>query len=185
MYAQEQDGTYHLYTGIDDGSGKMSWTAQTLTDAGQLEQYDAQASMDLYLDNAASFQENGTETVENEEAVRYDGVISNDSLNEVLTATGMMDQLSGLGVDGATVGSMLTDLGDMPVSIWVGQESGMPVKCNVDLTTVMQSIMTKALESAGSGETVTMESVQISIVIRNINGVERIEIPQEALDSAA
>ena len=61
----------------------------------------------------------------------------------------------------------------------------MPVKCNVDLTTVMQSIMTKALESAGSGETVTMESVQISIVIRNINGVERIEIPQEALDSAA
>lgn len=185
LYAQEQDGTYHLYTGIDDGSGKMSWTAQTLTDAGQLEQYDAQASMDLYLDNAASFQENGTETVENEEAVRYDGVISNDSLNEVLTATGMMDQLSGLGVDGATVGSMLTDLGDMPVSIWVGQESGMPVKCNVDLTTVMQSIMTKALESAGSGETVTMESVQISIVIRNINGVERIEIPQEALDSAA
>ena len=53
------------------------------------------------------------------------------------------------------------------------------------MTTVMQSIMTKALESAGSGETVTMESVQISIVIRNINGVERIEIPQVALASAA
>lgn len=185
MYVKEEDGVYTVYAGTDDGSGNITWSAQAMTDVQQLEQYNAQDSMDLYLNSAANFQENGTETINGKEAVRYDGVIGNDSLNEVITSTGVMDQFSGLGLDSATIESMLTDIGDLPVSIWIDQDSGVPVKYDMDMTEMMQTMMTKAMESAGSTDVITVDTVLFSMIIRSIDSIESIEIPQEALDSAA
>ena len=65
-----------LYTGMDDGSGNITWTAQTMENVDQLKQYDTQATMELYLSTGSSFQEAGTETVEGKEAVRYDGPVA-------------------------------------------------------------------------------------------------------------
>lgn len=38
---------------------------------------------------------------------------------------------------------MLTDLGDLPISVWVEKESNLPVKYEMDMTAIMQSIMTR------------------------------------------
>lgn len=185
MYMKEDNGVYSLYTGMDDGSGNITWTAQTMENVDQLKQYDTQATMELYLNTGSSFQEAGTETVEGKEAVRYDGVITNDSFNELFEATGILDQFSTLGVNEETAKSMLTDLGDLPLSIWVEKDSGLPVKYDMDMTAMMQSIMTKAMEAAGSTETITIETVHMTMLVHGIDNVESIEIPQEALDAAA
>ncbi len=185
MYMKEENGAYSLYTGIDDGSGNITWTAQTMENLDQLKQYNAQDTMELYLNTGSNFQENGTETVEGKEAVRYDGVITNDSFNELFEATGILDQFSSLGVNAETAKSMLTDLGDLPLSIWVEKDSGLPVKYDMDMTAMMQSIMTKAMEATGSTESVTMETVHMTMLMHGIDNVESIEIPQEALDAAA
>ena len=68
MYMKEENGAYSLYTGMDDGSGNITWTAQTMENVDQLKQYDTQATMELYLSTGSSFQEAGTETVEGKEA---------------------------------------------------------------------------------------------------------------------
>ena len=185
MYMKEENGAYSLYTGMDDGSGNITWTAQTMENVDQLKQYDTQATMELYLSTGSSFQEAGTETVEGKEAVRYDGVITNDSFNELFESTGILDQFSSLGVNEETAKSMLTDLGDLPLSIWVEKDSGLPVKYDMDMTAMMQSIMTKAMEAAGSTETITIETVHMTMLVHGIDNVESIEIPQEALDAAA
>lgn len=185
MYMKEENGAYSLYTGMDDGSGNITWTAQTMENLDQLKQYNAQDTMELYLNTGSNFQENGTETVEGKEAVRYDGVITNDSFNELFEATGILDQFSSLGVNAETAKSMLTDLGDLPLSIWVEKDSSLPVKYDMDMTTMMQSIMTKAMEAAGSTETITIETVHVTMLVHGIDNVESIEIPQEALDAAA
>lgn len=114
MYMKEENGAYSLYTGMDDGSGNITWTAQTMENVDQLKQYDTQATMELYLSTGSSFQEAGTETVEGKEAVRYDGVITNDSFNELFESTGILDQFSSLGVNEETAKSMLTDLAICP-----------------------------------------------------------------------
>ena len=106
--------------------------------------------MELYLKSGSNFQENGTETIEGKETVRYDGVITNECFNEVFTSTGVLDQFSSLGVDAETAQSMLTDLGDLPISVWVEKESNLPVKYEMDMTAIMQSIMTKTMEAADS-----------------------------------
>ena len=141
--------------------------------------------MELYLSTGSSFQEAGTETVEGKEAVRYDGVITNDSFNELFESTGILDQFSSLGVNEETAKPMPTVLGDRPLSIWVEKGSGLPVKYDMDMTAMMQSIMTKAMEAAGSTETITIETVHMTMLVHGIDNVESIEIPQEALDAAA
>ncbi len=185
MYMTEEEGAYQLYVGTDDGSGATTWAAQSVPDADQMKQYDTQANMELYLKSGSNFQENGTETIEGKETVRYDGVITNECFNEVFTSTGVLDQFSSLGVDAETAQSMLTDLGDLPISVWVEKESNLPVKYEMDMTAIMQSIMTKTMEAADSTETITVESVYMTMLIHGIDNVESIEVPQEALDAAA
>ena len=65
------------------------------------------------------------------------------------------------------------------------KESNLPVKYEMDMTAMIQSIMNKTMEAAGSTETVTMESVYMTMLIHDIDNVESIEVPQEALDAAA
>lgn len=185
MYMTEEEGAYQLYVGTDDGSGATTWAAQSVPDADQMKQYDTQANMELYLKSGSNFQENGTETIEGKETVRYDGVITNECFNEVFTSTGVLDQFSSLGVDAETAQSMLTDLGDLTISVWVEKESNLPVKYEMDMTAIMQSIMTKTMEAADSTETITVESVYMTMLIHGIDNVESIEVPQEALDAAA
>ncbi len=185
MYMTEEEGAYQLYVGTDDGSGATTWAAQSVPDADQMKQYDTQANMELYLKSGSNFQENGTETIEGKETVRYDGVITNECFNEVFTSTGVLDQFSSLGVNAETAQSMFTDLGDLPISVWVEKESNLPVKYEMDMTAMMQSIMTKTMEAAGSTEAVTVESVYMTMLIHGIDNVESIEVPQEALDAAA
>lgn len=185
MYMTEEAGAYQLYVGMDDGNGATTWAAQSVPNADQMKQYDTQSNMELYLKSGSSFQENGTETIEGKETVRYDGVITNEDFNEVFTSTGVMDQFSSLGVNAEMAQSMLTDLGDLPISVWVEKESNLPVKYEMDMTAMIQSIMNKTMEAAGSTETVTMESVYMTMLIHDIDNVESIEVPQEALDAAA
>lgn len=186
MYAQDKDGSYVIYSGMDVGTGTMTWTSQTLGSMEDLMQYDAQASMDLYISSADSFKENGTESINGAETVRYDGIISQEAMNEVMTASGVMKQFSALGMDTSEITEMLANLGDLPISIWVEKESGLPVQYTMDMTTMMQTMMEKALASeAAEGEdaTVTVNKVLISMTMSNFNGVEKIVIPEEALNA--
>lgn len=188
MYAQDKDGAYVLYSGMDMGTGTMTWTSQTVGSMKDLMQYDAQASMDLYISSADSFKENGTESINGTEAVRYDGVISEKALNDVMTASGVMKQFSSLGMETAEITEMLTNLGDLPISIWVEKESGLPVQYTMDMTTMMQTMMEKAISSEAAagqstGDTVTVNKVLISMTMSNFNGVDKIVIPEEALNA--
>ena len=67
----------------------------------------------------------------------------------------------------------------------IEKESNLPVKYEMDMTAIMQSIMTKTMEAADSTETITVESVYMTMLIHGIDNVESIEVPQEALDAAA
>ena len=121
MYMTEEAGAYQLYVGMDDGNGATTWAAQSVPNADQMKQYDTQANMELYLKSGSSFQENGTETIEGKETVRYDGVITNEDFNEVFTSTGVMDQFSRNGTvhahrSGRSAHQRLGGKGEQPAS---------------------------------------------------------------------
>ena len=183
MYLVQDGSSYTMYTGMDNGDGTMSWSKDTLDDLGDIAQYNGKASMDIYLENGSNFKEIGAEDVDGVSAVRYDGIISQDSLKSVMDTSGVLEQYESLGLEGME--DLLDEMGDLPVSIWLDPDSDLPVKYEMDMTQMMQNMMNKLLaeeeETADIGFTV--DKCVISMVCSDYNTVSNIEIPEEALNA--
>lgn len=182
MYMEAKDGKYIIYTGMET-DGKTTWQKKEQQDAKIMQQYDAKASFDMYMKNANSFKENGTEEINGKNAARYDGVISNDSISEVIDSSGLLNQLSSIGISADNLSEILKDCGDLNVSIWLDDDS-MPVKYEINMTKMMQSIMKSALKGQEGSEDITIGKTIISAAIKDVNNVETFEIPQDVIDSA-
>ena len=184
MFVVQDGSSYTMYTGMDNGDGTMSWAKESLDDLGNIAQYNGKASMDIYLENGSNFKEVGTEDVNGVSAVRYDGVITQDSLQAVMEASGVLEQYETLGLEGME--DLLSEMGDLPVSIWLDPDTDLPVKYEMDMTEMMQNMMNKLLaeeeETADVGFTV--DKCVIVMVCSDYNAVSTIEIPQEALDAS-
>lgn len=183
MYVVQDGSSYTMYTGMDNGDGTMSWSKDTLDDLGDIAQYNGKASMDIYLENGSNFKEIGAEDVDGVSAVRYDGVISQDSLKSVMDTSGVLEQYESLGLEGME--DLLDEMGDLPVSIWLDPDSDLPVKYEMDMTQMMQNMMNKLLaeeeETADIGFTV--DKCVITMVCSDYNTMSNIEIPEEALNA--
>ena len=176
MYVKEENGSYLTATGIPDADGTVTWETASMDSLSQLESLDGKASMDLYLTSASGFAEGATETVEGVEATRYDGVISGENLEEVLEASGVLSQMEGLGLGDVT--TMFSGLGDLPVSIWVAKETYYPIKYEMDMAEMMQSILENALkQEMGMDVGLTLDKMSVSMVLRDFDQVGEIEIP--------
>ena len=182
MYLVQDGDSYTMYTGMDDGDGNISWSKETLDDLGDIAQYNGKESMKIYLENGSSFTEAGTEEVAGVTATRYDGVITQDSLNAVMEASGVLEQYEALGLEGME--DLLSDMGDLPVSIWIDPDTDLPVKYEMDMTAMMQSMISKMLAEEGEGEDTDFTVDKCSIVMI-CTDIDAIEIPEEALNAAS
>lgn len=184
MY-MDYDGTNATtYMSADGGT---SWMKQTVEGVGDFEQYDAEASLGLYVDNADSFAEAGTETINGSEATRYDGLIGEDALKEVLDTSGMDEQLAGLNLSPEDMASFFEGIGDIPISIWVDKAELIPVKYEMDMTQMMQIMMDNMMSAMGeeaAGVALTVDVMAISMEMSDYNSVENFEIPEAAKNAA-
>lgn len=176
MYADEVDGSTTLYMNMMD-----TWYKQTVP-AEQLAEYDTQENMNTYLDGSSSLKEAGTEQVNGADATRYDGIISGDALKETMETSGALENLRPM-LEGTNIQAeeIYKDLKDISVSIWIDTE-GYPVKCEMDMTDMMQSLMTKIMEAGGATEeqNVNVDVMKVSITSKNFNNATDFEIPEEA-----
>lgn len=175
MYVQEENGQYTSY--LYDGS---SWISSVM-DLGDLEQYDAQQSMDLYLQSGADYAHQGTEEVNGVTADKYSGVIRGDALEEVLAASGAGDSMSAT-LGGTDLSQLYSDLGDLPITVWVDRESGYPVRYTMDMTAMMQGMLdTLAAGGDGTDVAVTVEKMALTMDCSAYNSAADFDIPAEAL----
>lgn len=182
MYVVEEDGLATTYVGADMGDGNMIWQKQIM-DMEQMEQYDAQASFDLYMSSAENFQEQGVETINDVKATRYDGVIKGDAMSEVLTSSGMLAQMSSLGISLEQVEALFGEMGDLTVSIWVDKANYLPVKYELDMTDMMQKMIDAVLNETEEPIGLTVDLMFMSMTIVGVNDVEEIVIPEAALQA--
>lgn len=178
MYAAMDGDNYTVY--LYDGT---AWTTQA-ADVSALQQYDAQESMNLYLESADDYTQDGTEEINGSTANKFTGVIRGDALEEVLAASGATSSLES-SVGDLDLADLYSDLGDLPVTVWVDQESGYPVRYAMDMTEMMQGIMEKAMAASGSetdtSAMVTMDKVTMVMDCFNFDNAADFEIPEEAL----
>ena len=181
-YMVSGDDALTMYSCLDMGDGP-TWIREDVTDMTSLSQYDAKASLDLYLKSAQSFREVGAETVGDYEAVRYDGVIKGDDLDEVLETSGVLEQLSNLGIEESA--DLLTDICDLPISIWIDQATSFPVKYEMDMSDLMQTMLGKMAETDESVSGITVDKLIVSMVVTGVDCVDEIVVPEEALNATS
>ncbi|HJF52501.1 MAG TPA: hypothetical protein K8V27_06260 [Butyricicoccus pullicaecorum] len=183
LYIMSEDDTANVYMQMGG-----QWIKQSVTEA-ELGQYDAADSLELYLDSAADFAEAGTEQVGGADATKFTGVIKGDKLYDVIEESGVLSSLGQTGTDVSedAIKSMLSELGDLPMSVWINAD-GYPVQYEMDMSQMIDSILQKALEMEGAadqGMTMTVSKAAMSLTCSNFNAVEDFELPAEAQNATA
>ena len=183
LYIMSEDDTANVYMQMGG-----QWIKQSVTEA-ELGQYDAADSLELYLDSAADFAEAGTEQIGGADATKFTGVIKGDKLYDVIEESGVLSSLGQTGTDVSedTIKSMLSELGDLPMSVWINAD-GYPVQYEMDMSQMIDSILQKALEMEGAadqGMTMTVSKAAMSLTCSNFNAVDDFELPAEAQNATA
>ena len=176
MYAEEAEGKLRTYMYSAD-----TWYAQTM-EIGDLGQYDAEASMELYLNNIESFTATAEEDINGTKTTRIEGIIARDAMEEAIQNSGVADSAASLGVTEEQMQEMYADMGDLPIVLWIDAE-GYVLKYEMDMTEMMQKIMDTAMGAVGETETepsVSITKTSISMICSDFNNVEEIVIPAEA-----
>lgn len=183
VYAEAaEDGTYTMY--LYDGE---SWTVQNVENAA-VEQYDARGNMLANMDSSYHYVAAGTEQVDGANAYKYTGKITGDDLNETMISSGALDSFSSLGIDESQLESMMTDLGEIPVTMWIDEATLYPVKYEMDMTAAMDKLMANMLEAMGdqaSGLTISIPKLKVTMTCSNFNAATAFEIPEEAKAAVA
>lgn len=178
IYAEEaEEGSYTMY--MSDGANWYSTTA----DPEDLDQYEVNQNMSAYIKSASSFKQEGTETVDGVSAYKYTGVITGENMKDVMLESGALDSLSTLGVDDSQLEDMLSDLGDIPVTLWISEEELYPVRYDMDMTAIMDGLMQSVVESLGEqaeGLTMSIPEMTLTMTCSHFNNATPFSIPDEA-----
>ena len=178
MYAVEQDGHLHTYMSSMD-----TWYAETL-ELGQLDQYNAEENMDLYLDNITSMKAEGEEDINGAKAMKISGIITGDAMEEAIAGSGLTASAESMGITEEMLAAVYQELKDLPVSLWIDAE-GYVVKYELDMTEMMQKIMDASMKAMGAAESdisMDIEKMMISMICSEFNAVEEIIIPADAMN---
>lgn len=183
VYAETgEDGTCTMY--MTDGT---AWQSQSV-EMDALAQYDAASSMNEYLSDAYTYEAAGKEQVDGADAYKYTATMTGDDVKETLLSTGALDSFqSSLSVDSSQLESMMTDLGDITIDLWIDAESFYPVKYEMDMTSVMDALIKAMAESmADQAEGLSMSIPKMKMVMNcsNYNAAEDFTVPDEAKSAA-
>lgn len=181
-YSETVDGELTTYTSVDNG---RSWEKLT-AEAGSPVTLDSAQAAELFARNAGSFTKTGTETINGSQATVYSGELDEKYFEEVIQMTGVSSALEEtLGVEGA--GDMFSGLGSIPLTIAIDDNSGMMVRCTMDMTNAMQAMMKNvfdlAMESSGLGSIeieIEIPKAIATMTLSQFNSVGEIVIPDEA-----
>ena len=172
VYAQQEGETYTTYTDVGG-----QWFKETAS-AELLEQYNASAEMNSYLSSTDQW------AFQQEEELDGKTVLMEES--GVLDSLGTMQQL---GVSTENLQGMLQDLGDVTIEMWIDPEICYPVRYEMDMTQVCNTLMEhvlQVLEDMGQptdGISIQYPQVQMTMTCSDINSAPDFEIPAEALEA--
>ena len=189
----EKDG--NNFTVVVSEDGGETWNKQVLP----AEQFPAnmQASLASFAkltDYASVLTKTGTETIKGREATVYSGSLTGEQAADYIETTGALSALESMfatGPDAMDVG----ELGEMPLSIAIDNETGMLVWFNMDMSDYLQHLMDRVLNTiiqSALGEEELPEDFDLSmfeasVVIReasgdttlyNFNEVGEIQLPE-------
>ena len=200
FYFAKEDDTLTLYLSTDGGE---TWKATPIDLSESTPDTGfglSKESLEWMLKAAATFEETGEEEINDYTATVYEGFISGEELKA------KMDEADALGAVAAGMELdpdelQLEEVGDIPVTVALDKESGLPVRFTVDLSALMDSMLPLFLQvvtkaSAESGEDageilgllsfmeVSFDEFLITVHLSDFDEAAEVSIPEEVLEAA-
>ena len=176
LYGIERDGGFDVYYSADSGENWIKDSIDTDVDAKDTK-VDGKSVFLLLSDSAASFKEYGKEKVNGADTIRYNGEITSDELKMALKLANAKQALEeGLGAE--LDDDVFSNIGSIPVSIWVDVKTDLIVRVEMNLSEAMQglvpAIVDKAMSKAGVGIDVDtkVHDVIVSITLSEFDAVQ-------------
>lgn len=186
IYVVNEGGQRVIYVSEDGGK---TWNRE---DADDIElgvrDININGSLALLTEWAESFEKAGEETINGSMATKYSGQIEAESLLQLMISAGADEMLeSSLGID-FDDDRAAAGLGDVPVSIWLDNKSGMIVRMDMELTELMQSLVSgiitevleDSLEDSGLNDLpldIKVSAATESLEFTEFDEVGKIELP--------
>lgn len=173
-----EDGTCTMY--LYDGA---SWTSQVvaLTD---MEAYDARGNILSFIEDGAEYTLEGTEVIDGgANAFKYSNVMKGDEMKEALLSSGALDSLGSLGLDASQIDGMLDGLGEITAYVWIEEATMYPVKYEMDMTEVMDTLLVNLVAAMGEqaeGMSINIPKMKMIMTCSNFNNATDFTIPDEA-----
>lgn len=191
MYMVLEGTDYVSYMKMSGGlldEEDATWS-KSVIDLSDLEQYNAMDSAKLYLEALNNFQPAGKEAIGQYNTIRYNGKITGEDISKMLATLG--DNISSVltsGTDADAMADLFGDLDGIPVSVWIDQKTALPVRYEMDMSSMVNDLMNKMLEVLSSLDSQSVDfkvsKAKVTVECSDYNAVPPITVPHEALDSA-
>ena len=176
VYAQQEGETYTTYTDVGG-----QWFRETAS-AELLEQYNASAEMNSYLSSTDQWTFQQEEELDGAAALKFSGTVTGSQVSTLMEESGVLDSLG-------TMQGMLQGLGEITIQMWVDPEICYPVRYEMDMTQVCNTLtenVLQVLEDMGQstdGISIQYPQVKMIMTCSDINSAPDFEIPAEALEA--
>ncbi len=186
VYAQQEGDAYITYTDVGG-----QWFRETAS-AELLEQYNASAEMNSYLSSTDQWTFQQEEELDGAAVLKFSGTVADSQVSAMLEESGVLDSLGTmqqLGVSAENLQGMLQGLGEITIQMWVDPEICYPVRYEMDMTQVCNTLtenVLQVLEDMGQstdGISIQYPQVKMIMTCSDINSAPDFEIPAEALEA--
>lgn len=184
IYAQQEDNAYTMYTDVGGQWFRESASAELL------EQYNASSELNTYLNSTEEWTFQQEEEVDGVTVLKYSGTVTGTQVSALMEESGVLDSLGTmqqLGVSTENLQGMTQNLGDMTIQMWIDPEICYPVRYEVDMTDVCNTLMDNVLQTLeGMGQnmdgvSIHYPQVQVIMTCSDFNSAADFDIPAEAL----
>lgn len=185
LYMEQQDGKAITYTLLAD---KWTRTEEAIGAKGsKADTFDLQSAFKLYSQCAESFKETGEEQIGGRAAIRLEGALTGEALEEAVTASGVLNSISeGGNIGKEDVATLYQAISDLPITIWLDKEMLLPVRYEMDMTDIMTGIMENAM--SGSPEMAAYmdfkaNTCSVVVELGDFDSAPDFDIPAEAKET--
>ena len=178
-YTEKVDGVTRTYASADGG---LTWTKSDNAEQESDILADPAQSIDAWMKHAKNLKKIGPETMGAFETTVYAGTLSGEYLKDAAAVSGG-DLFEGMDE------SILEELDDLPVKIWIDDESGCVVRFALDMQDAMKTLMDRTLADSmgelpeGFEVVCTVDAALIEFSLSQFNAIPPIEIPDAVRES--
>ncbi len=173
IYAKENNDMYDIY--IFDGS---QWIMQSAP-KHEIEKYSVEGVMSLYMGDLSEFDVEKTETVNGVSAVKINGRLTGEQLKNALESYALISSYQNtLGTDALT-SNLYDDMECVETSVWIDEETKLPVKLQMDLSSVFQKSIDTFAENyeEDSYGSIYVNKFELTIDNFNFDETEEFDVP--------